>query len=86
MNRLIPFPSNELSLAQRQGRIDRQVTVQNPGRVYFYATYWPARLSSTATLNELNPGDQVEVVGREGLTLLVKPLLQTATVNPTSLK
>ena len=76
MNRLIPFPSNELSLIQRQGRIDRQVTVQNPGRVYFYATYWPARLSQTATLNELNPGDQVEVVGREGLTLLVKPLSQ----------
>ncbi|WP_442786359.1 NfeD family protein [Leptothoe sp. PORK10 BA2] len=76
MNGLIPFPSQELSLSQRKGRIDRQVTVQNPGRVYFYTTYWPARLSQTATLNELNPGDQVEVVGREGLTLLVKPLLQ----------
>lgn len=76
MNRLIPFPSDELSLSQRQGRIDCQVTVQNPGRVYFYATYWPARLSPTATLNELNPGDLVEVVDRKGLTLIVKPLSQ----------
>ncbi|MEM7063457.1 MAG: NfeD family protein [Cyanobacteria bacterium P01_B01_bin.77] len=76
MNRLIPFPSDQLSLSQRQGRIDRQVTIQNPGRVYFYATYWPARLSQTATFNELNPGDPVEVVGRDGLTLLVKPLSQ----------
>lgn len=76
MNRLIPFPSNELSLSQRQGRIDRQVTAQRPGRVYFYATYWPARLSPTATLNELQPGDPVEVVDRDGLTLLVKPMSQ----------
>lgn len=76
MHRLIPFPSKKLSLFQRQGRIDRRVTAQNPGRVYFYATYWPARLAPTATRNELHPGDQVEVVGREGLTLLVKPLSQ----------
>ena len=74
MKRLTLLPSTDLSPFQKQGTIDRLVTAQHPGRVYFQATYWPARLSQTVELNALNPGDLVEVIGREGLTLLVKPL------------
>lgn len=76
MNRSTPFADNDLSPFQGRGTINRLVTPQHPGRVYFQATYWPARLFQTATLSELQPGDPVEVVGREGLTLLVKPLPQ----------
>ncbi|MGB5973278.1 MAG: NfeD family protein [Nodosilinea sp.] len=57
-----------------QGTVNTLVTPLQAGRVYFQATYWPARLFQMATLESLHPGDSVEVVGREGLTLLVKPL------------
>jgi membrane protein implicated in regulation of membrane protease activity len=76
MNRSTPFSNNDFSTFQSRGTVNRLVTTQHPGRVHFQATYWPARLSQTATLSELQPGDPVEVVGREGLTLLVKPLPQ----------
>ena len=76
MNRSIPFADNDLSPFQGRGTVNRLVTTQHPGRVYFQATYWPARLSPTATLHDLQPGDPVEIVGRDGLTLLVKPLSQ----------
>ncbi|MBE9135744.1 NfeD family protein [Nodosilinea sp. LEGE 07088] len=74
MNRSTPFPDHDFSTCQGRGTVNRLVTTQHPGRVYFQATYWPARLSQTATPSELQPGDPVEVVGRDGLTLLVKPL------------
>jgi membrane protein implicated in regulation of membrane protease activity len=76
MHRSNPFPSNDLLSFQGRGTINCRVTAQNPGRVYFQATYWPARLFQPSSLSELNPGEPVEVVGREGLTLLVKPLPQ----------
>lgn len=74
MNLSMLFPNHDLSPFPYRGTVNRSVTTQNPGRVYFRATYWPARLSETTALGELKPGDPVEVVGREGLTLLVKPL------------
>ena len=76
MNRSTPFFSNDFSTFHGRGTINRLVTAEHPGRVYFQATYWPARLCQPATLRELHPGDPVEVVGRDGLTLLVKPLPQ----------
>lgn len=71
-----PFPSNDLFPFQGRGTVNRLVTLQHPGRVYFQATYWPARLFQMDTVKCLQPGDAVEVVGREGLTLLVRPLSQ----------
>ena len=61
---------------QGQGIVQQAIAPPYAGRVYFRATYWPARLAQTAMVGELQPGDPVEVLGREGLTLLVKPLPQ----------
>jgi membrane protein implicated in regulation of membrane protease activity len=69
----LPTPNAD-GRSQQQGIVKRAITPQHSGRVYFQATYWPARLLSTVACEGLQPGDPVEVVGREGLTLLVQPL------------
>jgi membrane protein implicated in regulation of membrane protease activity len=59
---------------QGQGTVDQVVSNMGPGRVYFKASYWPAKLAQTTNFNQLLPGSPVEIVGREGLTLLIRPL------------
>lgn len=66
-------PSADLTAFQGRGVVECRITPANPGRVSFQASYWPARLVQSSR-PQLNPGDPVEIVGREGLTLLVKPL------------
>jgi membrane protein implicated in regulation of membrane protease activity len=65
--------SSDLTAFQGRGVVERTITPSTPGRVYFQASYWPARLSQPG-VNDLPPGTLVEVVDRKGLTLLVKPL------------
>jgi len=74
MNRSSIFSTLTLSPSQCQGFVDQVVTPFRSGRVYFQATYWPARLSQTSTSKKLPPGAPVEIVGREGLTLLIQPI------------
>jgi membrane protein implicated in regulation of membrane protease activity len=74
MNRSSIFSTLALSPSQCRGCVDQAVTPSQTGRVYFQATYWPARLSQTSTSKELPPGAPVEIVGREGLTLLIRPI------------
>jgi membrane protein implicated in regulation of membrane protease activity len=71
----LPTPNTDVH-SRQQGIVKRTITPQLSGRVYFQSTYWPARLLSPATCEGLQPGDPVEVVGREWLTLLVQPLAQ----------
>ena len=52
-------------------RVERTINGFFSGRVYFQATYWPARLLNPQFSDKLLPGTMVIVVGREGLTLLV---------------
>ncbi len=66
--------NTDLFPLQGQGIVQQAILPPYSGRVRFRATYWPARLSQTTTLGKLQPGDPVEVVGRDGLTLLVQPL------------
>lgn len=68
------LPSADQFPIQGQGVVKSAVTSRDPGRVYFKATYWPARLAQTETVDSLLPGDLVEVLGRDRLTLLVKPV------------
>ncbi|MFZ4675121.1 MAG: NfeD family protein [Nodosilinea sp.] len=65
--------SSDLTTFQGRGVVERTITSSTPGRVYFQASYWPARLVQPGAAR-LQPGDPVTVVGRESLTLLVKPL------------
>lgn len=55
-------------------RVERTINGYYPGRVYFQATYWPARLEQSQVLDRLLPGTMVEVLGRDGSTLLVAPV------------
>jgi len=57
------------------GIVDEEVGVL-PGRLKFKASYWPAMLDEDfADRNlTLQPGQQVLVVGRVNITLLVRPL------------
>ncbi|WP_225889470.1 NfeD family protein [Halomicronema hongdechloris] len=50
------------------------MTPADRGRVRFQASYWPARLFNGSRWPALAPGEPVEVVGRDGITLLIKPL------------
>ena len=66
--------SVDMDMFQGRGVVERAITPSTPGRVYFQASYWPARLFQPDANSDLPPGAPVEVVGRESLTLLVKPL------------
>lgn len=67
-------PSSDLPPFQGRGIVERTITPSTPGRVYFQASYWPARFFELDASGDLHPGAPVEVVGRDSLTLLVKPL------------
>ncbi|MDA0265880.1 MAG: NfeD family protein [Cyanobacteria bacterium] len=66
-------PTNRFAY-QTQGVLDRPITPTTPGRVYFKATYWRACLFQPDTHTSLKTGDKVEVLGRNGLTLLIQPV------------
>lgn len=56
------------------GKVEQTITSTMPGRVKFQTTYWPARLYLQDTQTTLLPEDTVNVIGRQGITLLVVPL------------
>lgn len=67
-----PSPVN-LGQQLEIGIVDEAITANTRGRVYFDATYWPARLYDASQYEKLQPSETVYVVGRQGLTLLVIP-------------
>lgn len=60
------------------GIVDVKITRRRPGRVWYEATYWPARLllsdESLDGITELLPEQEVQVIGREGIMLIVVPI------------
>ncbi|MDF0553031.1 NfeD family protein [Kamptonema sp. UHCC 0994] len=50
--------------------VDEPIYPRRSGRVYFQATWWPARCEQEITLE---PGEIVYVVGIYNITLLVSP-------------
>lgn len=58
---------------QGQGRVEQPITAEGPGRAYFQATTWPAELADGQQA-PLAAGDRVAVLGRRGLTLVVRAL------------
>ncbi|MEB3359511.1 MAG: NfeD family protein [Synechococcales bacterium] len=57
------------------GQVERTITLVQPGRVRFQGTYWPARFQSAGGQRIANPGDWVQIVGRQGITLLVEKFM-----------
>lgn len=63
----------------KTARVERTITPQARGRVFYEGTYWPARFYDAVILERVGEavGNSawVTVVGRQGLTLLVVPLV-----------
>ena len=57
------------------GRVDQAIAPDHQGRVFFEGTYWPARLYSADTTFIAEVESAVDVLGRQGLTLLVRPFV-----------
>lgn len=55
------------------GTVEEAITPNQPGRVRFQATSWPARLYNSEDRVTLTPESSVSVVGRQGITALVVP-------------
>ena len=60
------------------GKVERTIAHDQSGRVYFQATYWPAKFCNSACQLKAFPGESIKIIGRQGLTLLVSPIGQQA--------
>lgn len=72
-----PYSSpNQISLFPEPaaGIVEETITPTQPGRVRFQCTSWPARFYNLEGEATLAPDDQVDVVGRQGVTLFVVPV------------
>ena len=76
---MTPSPVLELSefstfsSVKTTARVEKTISPSCSGRVYFQATYWPARFYQSDCQITSLPGDNVTIIGRQGLTLLVRP-------------
>ena len=67
-------PDSETSLLGFTGKAKVSQTIVGPereGRVYFRGTWWPARCDEFVTLK---PGEPVQVIDMNNITLLVEPV------------
>jgi membrane protein implicated in regulation of membrane protease activity len=60
-------------LTPEVGVVDQVIAPNQPGRIKYQASYWPARLYQVKGAIQLDSQQVVQVVGREGITLLVQP-------------
>jgi membrane protein implicated in regulation of membrane protease activity len=66
----------ELFKERKPARVEHPITHYQRGRVFFEGTYWPAKIYASGSLgldDALAVSSWVTVIGRQGLTLLVKP-------------
>ena len=66
----------------KTARVERMITAHLKGRVFFEGSYWPAKVHSTAEdlVHDyaMDVSSWVTVIGRQGLTLLVVPVVKAA--------
>lgn len=67
-----PYPI-ELRPNPGVATVRKAITPLQSGRVHFEATDWPARWYCPNQQRSIQPDALVQVVGRQGLTLLVTP-------------
>ena len=63
----------EMFSKPQPGIVDETITLDQPGRVKFKGTYWPAKLFRGYDIT-LEAGQEVLVIARQVITLLVRPL------------
>ena len=61
-------------MSLRLARVEEMITPQQDGRIFFESTYWNARFYDLGYKTTAFPGEKIQVVGRDGLTLLVMPV------------
>jgi len=72
---LIIFPNKtEYFPVTGIGKVSKTVSTQCIGQVRFQATYWRACLHRAKNCTQILPGQEIKVIGRKGLTLIVIPL------------
>ncbi|MEO0405970.1 MAG: NfeD family protein [Cyanobacteria bacterium P01_A01_bin.135] len=82
--RLFPYePTVELFPQTLSGEVVEQIACAGKGRIYFQATHWNARFHPSNTTALALPGSHLNVIGREGTTLLVEP--EIVEVEPSTL-
>ena len=62
------------STARSVIRVTDPIIPQWEGFVFFEGTYWQARFHDPSCQKTVYPGEKVEVIDRESLTLLVMPI------------
>ncbi len=71
----------ELFKEPKTARVERTITAQLKGRVFFEGTYWPARVyeKTEGMVSDcaMDVSSWVTVIGRQGLTLLVLPMMNS---------
>ena len=55
-------------------QVTKQIRPDHLGRIRFQATYWNAKFAASNQQHVAEPHTKVQVIGREGLTLIVVPL------------
>lgn len=61
------------------GEVVKMIAPNGKGRVKFRASFWPARFYPESQTHAL-PSSQVAVIGRDGITLLVTPIVSSAQI------
>ena len=79
-NFLSPADPIELLPQVLSGIVVQVITNGNPGRVRFRGSDWPAELYQVESQTVLLRNERVGIVGRQGITLLVRPLESIANV------
>lgn len=58
-----------------KARVERPIQLDQKGRVFYGGTYWPARFYDSAEFFNADVASHLAVVGRQGVTLLVAPMV-----------
>jgi membrane protein implicated in regulation of membrane protease activity len=68
----LPMASKRIELFTRPeiGEVVQAIAPNQRGRIKFRASFWPARFYTESAFPAM-PSEQVTVIGREGITLLV---------------
>lgn len=68
--------------SQSLGRVEERISGRENGRVFYDGTTWPARFYDVNYQGSAEVAAWVKVLGREGLTLLVSPVVNQGVVAP----
>lgn len=70
------LPTRQWFLTPKPCTVTQTITSTQEGRVKYQGSYWPARwhepILDSSALIQIAPQQSVLVVGREGITLLIK--------------